>query len=350
MDAAGWLGWPLASSCKAFGSVRKPLAALKGTKTYASFTRGERAPAVPDTGGEDGFLRFCEASPLPIRLFRDSGLFMNMRHDHGYGQVAYIEDVDPTNLERSSTTHPSRFQQYVTLNTWREPSGACDGLTAHESSALRKLAPVACRLSQEQHQRLGELKAGGLKAWRDPDAVWDFIVQSFATWGRAAAATNLAADPEILKSIKFDALKLLTAEERKERFAAVVRSSGMRWPQKKPYFLCRAFEKIEALGGPEAVKRHIEKLSGADERKKFLESFEGIGPKYSRNFFMDFYHPEFRDAIAIDARIAGILKRAGIPSQPYDYAENFLLWVARAANISGWELDRLMFWNQDAFH
>jgi len=35
----------------------------------------------------------------------------------------------------------------------------------------------------------------------------------------------------------------------------------------------------------------------------FMRRFYGIGDKYARNIWMDAYHPEFHDTIAIDQRI-----------------------------------------------
>jgi hypothetical protein len=58
---------------------------------------------------------------------------------------------------------------------------------------------------------------------------------------------------------------------------------------------------------------------------------------------MDVYHPEFRDSIAIDARIKDISQILGISFQNYAQHEQFYLDAAHEAGLNGWELDRLMF-------
>ena len=45
---------------------------------------------------------------------------------------------------------------------------------------------------------------------------------------------------------------------------------------------------------------------------QFLKTFKGIGQKYARNMMMDVYDKDFRDSIAIDARIDGILDKLGL--------------------------------------
>lgn len=65
--------------------------------------------------------------------------------------------------------------------------------------------------------------------------------------------------------------------------------------------------------------------------------------KYARNIMMDVYHKDFRNSIALDARIKGISSALGLKFSSYAEHESFYLNVARDAGINGWDLDRLLF-------
>ncbi|HEY3853400.1 MAG TPA: hypothetical protein VGO67_03290 [Verrucomicrobiae bacterium] len=80
-----------------------------------------------------------------------------------------------------------------------------------------------------------------------------------------------------------------------------------------------------------------------------MKSFSGIGDKYARNIMMDVYHPEFRDSIAVDARIKALSNALGVSFDSYADHERFYLSVAHDAGLNGWELDRLIFHFQDEF-
>ncbi len=85
--------------------------------------------------------------------------------------------------------------------------------------------------------------------------------------------------------------------------AGVVRMSD-----KKAVWLATNFDKIRTMGGPAEVKTKMLAQPGRDAKIAFLESFDGIGPKYARNIFMNVYHPEFRQSVAVDSRIDSVLE------------------------------------------
>jgi hypothetical protein len=58
---------------------------------------------------------------------------------------------------------------------------------------------------------------------------------------------------------------------------------------------------------------------------------------------MDVYHEDFRDSIAVDARIKKVSAAHGLSFGAYAEEEDFYLNVARKAGLNGLELDRLMF-------
>jgi hypothetical protein len=57
----------------------------------------------------------------------------------------------------------------------------------------------------------------------------------------------------------------------------------------------------------------------------------------------DVYHEDFRNSIAIDARIKAVSETLGLSFSTYVEHEDFYLSVAKAAGLNGWELDRLIF-------
>ena len=71
--------------------------------------------------------------------------------------------------------------------------------------------------------------------------------------------------------------------------------------------------------------------------------FDGIGDKYARNIWMDVYHPDFYDAIAVDERIKKITAAMGYAFTRYDDHERFYQELAGEAGLQPCELDRLLY-------
>jgi len=88
-------------------------------------------------------------------------------------------------------------------------------------------------------------------------------------------------------------------------------------------------------------------------KRSFIGDFDGIGPKYSVNFWMDFRDPDFEQCFAIDGRYQDVLKnglRLDIGKHfnvkngnQYDAAQRALLRLIEDSGRSGWEADRLIF-------
>src|SRR3712207_4478772 len=80
-----------------------------------------------------------------------------------------------------------------------------------------------------------------------------------------------------------------------------------------------------------------------------MKRFYGIGPKYARNIWMDAYHPDFRDTIAVDLRIRKVTKALGYSFKTYEEEERFYQDIAEEAGLQGWEVDRLLYEYTDHF-
>ncbi|NLX15250.1 MAG: hypothetical protein GXY44_16605 [Phycisphaerales bacterium] len=126
---------------------------------------------------------------------------------------------------------------------------------------------------------------------------------------------------------------------------------GDRWPERKAEWLCENIKIIENLGGLAEARREALNCSDAHEKVEFMRRFHGIGPKYARNVWMDVYHPDFRDTIAIDSRITEVTRALGESFSPSQYRdhERFYLSIAEKARLTGWDLDRLLYHFKDKF-
>lgn len=89
--------------------------------------------------------------------------------------------------------------------------------------------------------------------------------------------------------------------------------------------------------------------TGTAAKIAFLRRFKGIGPKYARNIWMDSYHPDFHETIAIDERIRQVTAALGYLFTNYAQHEQFHLAIAHEAGLQGWELDRLLYHFRDDF-
>jgi hypothetical protein len=212
----------------------------------------------------------------------------------------------------------------------------------NDTAARDRLVTVVRSLAAERRNELERLKQECTSLAR-PDFIWHYLLQSFATMGRASGWHGLIGNQDNYRRVTYDALAALSPEVREAQVRAVCRAAAIRMPDKKAEYILACFEKVKRLGGPEAAKAELLAQPGRDAKINFLESFPGIGPKYARNIMMDVYHEDFRDSIALDVRIKAISDTLGLSFGSYAEHESFYLDVARQAGLSGWELDRLLF-------
>lgn len=210
------------------------------------------------------------------------------------------------------------------------------------NEAKQKLVSIVKPLAAQKKATLDRLKQeqSGLDR---PDFLWHYLLQSFATMGRAAGWHGLIENKQNYSRVTYEALSALTPGERESQTREVCWTAKVRLPDRKAEFICRCFSYVQELGGPIAAKAKLLSTVGRTAKLKFLQTFPGIGPKYARNIMMDVYHEDFRDSIAIDVRIKAISETLGLTFDSYDDHERFFLDVAAEAGLNGWELDRLLF-------
>jgi hypothetical protein len=88
---------------------------------------------------------------------------------------------------------------------------------------------------------------------------------------------------------------------------------------------------------------------GREAKIAFMKRFHVVGPKYARNIWIDAYHPDFRNTIAVDLRIRKITEALGHSFKTYEEEERLYQDIAKAADLQGWEVDRLLYKYTDRF-
>jgi hypothetical protein len=217
--------------------------------------------------------------------------------------------------------------------------------------ARKMLVPIVKRLAR--HADVKSKLAEGRKRREKldhPDFVWHELLGSFATMGSSAGAKGLIHNKANYRRVKFEALKRKgTKSARLAELRKVLRKAGVRWPEKKSVWLAENFDLVAKLGGPKKARSLLLGCEGREAMIEFWRQFKGMrkGEKYPRNIMMDCYHPDFRDCIAVDARIKGISRALGLSFETYSEEENFYLEVAKKARLEGWALDRIMYGFRD---
>ena len=161
--------------------------------------------------------------------------------------------------------------------------------------------------------------------------------------GRSAGWHGLIGNRANYNRITFPALEALPAYKRLQVAREVCRAAKVRMPERMGNFILGSFERVRGLGGPEAAKADLLAQPGREAKIRWLKAMPGIGDKYARNIMMDVYHEDFRDSIALDARIKSLSDSLGLSFVSYSAHEAFYLDVARKAGLNGWELDRLLY-------
>ena len=225
------------------------------------------------------------------------------------------------------------------------PTAPTFNLASKRREARQRLADAAKALSQldSVKHKLEELKRDA-QYLEKPDFVWLSLVESFSSMGNSRGYDGLFGNPENYKRITFEALSLLSPEDRLRVLAETLSAATVRMPDRKAEWLAADFEQIRRMGGPAKAKVALLSEPGRDAKIAFLKRLPGIGDKYARNIFMNVYHPEFRQSIAVDSRIESVLAELGVNDlKGYDAQERFLLDAAKTAGIDGWDLDRMLY-------
>ncbi len=206
----------------------------------------------------------------------------------------------------------------------------------------KRLADIIKEIHKKYSSKLKKLKLEYKNINRE-DFIWHYLLQSFATMGRASGWDGLIGNKGNYSKLKYDIIKNLSPKKREKQVIEICHQAKIRMPNKKAEYILECFIQIEKMGGLSKAKEKLNNSKGRRGKINFLKQFHGIGDKYARNIMMDVYHEEFRNSIAIDIRIKAISKALNLIFSSYNEHEIFYLEVAEKVEINGWELDRLLF-------
>ncbi len=203
--------------------------------------------------------------------------------------------------------------------------------------------------TRDMRQQLKSLKDWGISESKRPDFVWHILLQSFATMGNSRGWDGLIGNQDNYTQVTFDALSGLEHAERLKKVNEVFRVAIVRRRKTKAGWLNRNYDLVAEMGGPEGAKKKALAQDGREAKIAFMKQFHGIGDKYARNIWMDVYHPEFRNTIAVDDRIKSVTQALGNEFKNYEEEERFYQEIAEEVGLEGWEVDRLLYNYKDHF-
>lgn len=208
----------------------------------------------------------------------------------------------------------------------------------------KKLIALLRNLTPEMKAKLKEEKAKSVELEK-PDFIWHFILQSFSTMGNSRGYQGLILNRENYNKVTFEALSKLGKKERLDRLNRVFSAALLRMSVTKARWANENYDLIVSMGGLAKSKQLALSQRGTRAKIAFMKQFHGIGDKYARNIWMDVYHPDFRDNIAVDDRIKKISEALGYSfgSGDYEEHEDFYLQIAKEVDLEGWEVDRLLY-------
>ena len=212
----------------------------------------------------------------------------------------------------------------------------------------KRLLETLKQITPEMREKLDALKEEQ-KDLEKPDFIWHFLLQSFATMGNVRGWKGLIGDHSNYVRVSFGTLSKLRHDERVTVIEGVLRDAKVRMPRQKAEWLSKNCDLIIEMGGLEQVKSMALAYKGTEAKISFMKRFYGIGDKYARNIWMDVYHLDFHNSIAVDERIKRITGVLGYTFRNYDEHERFYLDVAQEAGLQGWELDRRLYNYRDWF-
>ena len=203
-----------------------------------------------------------------------------------------------------------------------------------------KFLAAVRRVADRRRSDLDGLKATASTPERRD--LWRSLLRSFGTLGNSNGWEGLK-EPHRLARLAYEALVVLTAENRRAVAEDVFRAAKVRLPARKAEWLAANVEHVRRAGGIDAAQQTFDSLKDSTAVIAYLRTFAGVGKKYARNIPMDGYHPAFRETIAVDARIKSVSKALGLTFGCYEDEEEYYVAVAKAATLEPWELDRLLY-------
>jgi len=211
----------------------------------------------------------------------------------------------------------------------------------------RQLIAFLRNLPPDLEESLARTRARAVAQSRRRDLLWYSLLGAMSTLGSSRGHAGLFGDADNRRSVEYGRLRSLTASARHRVLESTLRRAKVRMPAQKARWLSADFDIIEENGGPAKMLRRARRLNGSEEKMRFMRQFYGIGPKYSRDIWMDIADPDFDDRIALDVRVQTISRALGLRYESYEEHERFYQNLAQQVGRTVWQLDRLFYGHKD---
>lgn len=188
--------------------------------------------------------------------------------------------------------------------------------------------------------QLQELRRKSIACRRKPDLIWRRLCGVVATSGSSINADAFMDRYE--SDLRFDLLPK-TSTARTEAIRRVLEDTKVpRMRERKAQDLSDNYSIVKSFGGPEQATNIMLSLKGKKEKQAWIRQFKGVGEKYSNDVWMGIADPDFQNSVALDSRVKSFAKSLGFNVKS-SKLESELLEFAASCNLSGWELDRLIY-------
>ncbi|MEI8165724.1 MAG: hypothetical protein WCG26_05075 [Chloroflexales bacterium] len=218
-------------------------------------------------------------------------------------------------------------------------------LVAQEPTEAARAAflSVAQELSEKYADWLDKQRKRSEKRATQPGILWDELVKNIIGQGSDAGLKRLNKSLGESVILGYETLLDIPVDQRPTTIEGTLRAAGVRWPAKKAPWIAENVAKMERRNGPENALKRFEEAPGRGGKIAFLRRFAGVGDKLARHIPMRLYHTDFRDSIAIDARIRNISELLGLRLRSFNDAERWYVAAAHEIGLDGWTLDRAMY-------
>lgn len=212
-----------------------------------------------------------------------------------------------------------------------------------DTAKRTKLIESILNRPQSQTNKISELVKTAKQNRQLDDWLWFSLLSAMSTMGNSRGYDGL-----ILDLHNYELVKYTNLQKNKSPYDTIneaLKLAKVRRYAQKSRWLKDNFYFIESCGGLNNVQNFVNSIKGKSNILQFMKVFRGIGEKYGRNIFMDLYHPEFINSIAIDDRIMDISDELEIDygTMSYEMHEQIYVEVAFECRIDSWELDRLLY-------
>jgi hypothetical protein len=196
--------------------------------------------------------------------------------------------------------------------------------------------PMTINLREE----LRRIRQKSIASRKHADLVWRQLCSVVATSGSSVNAEAFMERYE--DDLRFDRLPTTATARTKVILRVLEKTKVPRMREQKAKNLSDNYSIVKSLGGPEQATEIMLKLKGKKEKQTWVRQFKGVGQKYSNDIWMDIGDPDFNDSVALDSRVKAFAKALGLNDKS-SKLESELLDFAKSCNLTGWELDRLIY-------